>query len=84
MASGSMAMLRRAAQDCLRQASAEHFQQCAEFLPLRNRGQQRGSVCPRLARPGAARENRRVEVCALRRDDCSCALRAAAVKPGRI
>ena len=38
MASGSAAMLRRAAQDCLCQASAEHFQQCAEFLPLRNRG----------------------------------------------
>ena len=38
MASGSTAMLRRAAQDCLCQASAEHFQQCAEFLPLRNRG----------------------------------------------
>ena len=38
MASGSTAMLRGAAQDCLCQASAEHFQQCAEFLPLRNRG----------------------------------------------
>ena len=38
MASGSTAMLRRAAQYCLRQASAKHFQQCAEFLPLRNRG----------------------------------------------
>ena len=38
MASGSTAMLRRAAQDCLCQASAEHFQQCAEFLLLRNRG----------------------------------------------
>ena len=38
MASGSTAMLRRAARDCLCQASAEHFQQCAEFLPLRNRG----------------------------------------------
>src|SRR5262252_7888889 len=38
MASGSTAMLRRAAQDCLCQASAEHLQQCAEFLPLRNRG----------------------------------------------
>ena len=38
MVSGSTAMLRRAAQDCLCQASAEHFQQCAEFLPLRNRG----------------------------------------------
>src|SRR5262249_20631726 len=35
MASGSMAMLRRAAKDCLCQASAENFQQCAEFLPLR-------------------------------------------------
>jgi hypothetical protein len=23
---------------CSRQASAQHFQQCAEFLPLRNRG----------------------------------------------
>jgi hypothetical protein len=23
---------------CSRQASAKHFQQCAEFLPLRNRG----------------------------------------------
>jgi len=33
MASGSTAMLRRS-----RQASAEHFQQCAEFPPLRNRG----------------------------------------------
>jgi hypothetical protein len=31
-------MLRKAAQTCSRQASAEHFQQCAEFLPLRNRG----------------------------------------------
>src|SRR5215831_8613747 len=38
MASGSTAMLRRAAQDCLCQASAEHFQQCAEFALLRNRG----------------------------------------------
>ena len=38
MASGSTAMLRRAAQDCLCQTSAQHFQQCAEFLPLRNRG----------------------------------------------
>jgi hypothetical protein len=38
MARGSTAMLRRAAQDCLRQASAEHLQQCGEFLPLRNRG----------------------------------------------
>jgi hypothetical protein len=38
MASGSTAMLRRAAQDCLSQASAEHFQQCAEFALLRNRG----------------------------------------------
>src|SRR5215472_145228 len=38
MASGSTAMLRRAAQDSLCQASAEHLQQCAEFLPLRNRG----------------------------------------------
>ena len=38
MASGSTAMLRRAAQDCLCQARAEHLQQCAEFLPLRNRG----------------------------------------------
>jgi len=38
MASGSTAMLRRAAQDCLCQASAEHFEQCAKFLPLRNRG----------------------------------------------
>src|SRR5215471_3425801 len=38
MASGSTAMLRRAAQYCLRQASAKHFEQCAEFLPLRNRG----------------------------------------------
>jgi hypothetical protein len=34
MASGSAAMLRRAAL----QASAEHLQQCVEFLPLRNRG----------------------------------------------
>jgi len=32
MASGSTAMLRRAGQDCLCQASTEHFQQCAEFL----------------------------------------------------
>jgi hypothetical protein len=32
MASGSTAMLRRAAQDCLCQTGAEHFQQCAEFL----------------------------------------------------
>jgi len=31
-------MLRRVAQDCLCQVSAEHLQQCAEFLPLRNRG----------------------------------------------
>ena len=38
MASGSTAMLRRAAQDCLYQASAEHSQQCAEFPLLRNRG----------------------------------------------
>jgi hypothetical protein len=38
MASGSTAMLRRAAQDSLCQASAEQFQQRAEFLPLRNRG----------------------------------------------
>ena len=38
MASGSTAMLRRAAQPCSRQAGAEHFQQCAEFLPLSNRG----------------------------------------------
>ena len=38
MASGSAAMLRGAAQDCLCQASAEHFEQCAKFLPLRNRG----------------------------------------------
>ena len=38
MASGSAAMLRRAAQNCSRQASPEHFQQCAELLPLRNRG----------------------------------------------
>ena len=38
MASGSAAMLRRAAQDCLCQASTEHLQQCAEFLLLRNRG----------------------------------------------
>ena len=38
MASGSTAMLRRAAQDCLCQASAKHSQQCAEFLALRNRG----------------------------------------------
>ena len=43
MASCSTAMLRRAARTTplatLRiQASAEHFQQCAEFLPLRNRG----------------------------------------------
>jgi hypothetical protein len=38
MASSSTAMLRRAAQDCVCQASAEHFQQCAEFLLLRNRG----------------------------------------------
>ena len=37
MARGSTAMLRRAAQDCLRQASAEHLEQYAEFLPLRNR-----------------------------------------------
>jgi hypothetical protein len=37
MANDSMAMLREAAQDCLCQASAEHSQQCAEFLPLRNR-----------------------------------------------
>ena len=39
MASGSAAMMRKAAQSvCSRQASAEHFEQCAEFLPLRNRG----------------------------------------------
>ena len=38
MARGSTAMLRRAAQDCLCEASAEHSQQCAEFLLLRNRG----------------------------------------------
>ena len=38
MASGSTAMLRRATQDCLCQASAEHFQQCAEFPLLCNRG----------------------------------------------
>jgi hypothetical protein len=38
MASGSTAMLRRAAQNCSRQASAEHFQQCAEFLLLRDCG----------------------------------------------
>jgi hypothetical protein len=31
-------MWRRAAQKRSRQASAEHFQQCTEFLPLRNRG----------------------------------------------
>ena len=37
MASGSTAMLRRAGE--LRPSRpAEHFQQCAEFLPLRNRG----------------------------------------------
>ena len=33
-----MAMLRRAAQDYLCQASAEHFEQCAEFALFRNRG----------------------------------------------
>jgi hypothetical protein len=45
MASGFTAMLRRAAEathfSTLRiscQTSAEHFQQCAEFLPLGNRG----------------------------------------------
>jgi len=38
MANGSTAMLRRVAQDCLCQATAEHFQQCAEFALLRNRG----------------------------------------------
>ena len=38
MTSGSTAMSRRAAQDCLRQASVEHFQQCAEFALFRNRG----------------------------------------------
>jgi hypothetical protein len=38
MASGSTAMLRRAAQDSSCQASAELFEQRAEFLPLRNRG----------------------------------------------
>ena len=27
-----------ARQNCSRQASPEHFQQCAKFLPLRNRG----------------------------------------------
>ena len=44
MASGSTAMLRRAVQPhalldftCSSEASAEHFQQCAEFLLLRNR-----------------------------------------------
>jgi hypothetical protein len=35
MASSSTAMEPRA---CSSQASADHFQQCAEFLPLRNRG----------------------------------------------
>ena len=38
MASGSTAMLRRAAQDRLCQASTEHFEQCAEFALFRNRG----------------------------------------------
>src|SRR6516225_8113321 len=38
MASGSAAMLRRATQDCSCQASAEDFEQCAEFPLLRNRG----------------------------------------------
>ena len=38
MASGSTAMLRRAAQDCLCQTGAEHFEQCGEFLLLSNRG----------------------------------------------
>jgi len=38
MASGSTAMLRKAAQNCLCQASTEHFEQCAEFPLLRNRG----------------------------------------------
>ena len=38
MASRSTAMLRRAAQDSLCQASARHFQQRAEFLLLRNCG----------------------------------------------
>ena len=39
MANGSAAMMRKAAQGvCSRQASAEHFEQCAEFLPLSNRG----------------------------------------------
>ena len=43
MASGSTALLRRpqncAPLDfrCSCQTSAEHFEQCAEFLPLRNR-----------------------------------------------
>ena len=60
MASGWTAMLRRAAQDCLCQlcqASAEHFQQCAEFLPLSNRGlgALAVTVLPiALARSGAA------------------------------
>src|SRR5215469_1950274 len=31
-------MWRKAAQMCSCQTSAEHFQQCAEFVPLRNRG----------------------------------------------
>ena len=45
MASGSTPMAHRSCQSrdssttqCSSQASAEHFQQCAEFLPLRNRG----------------------------------------------
>src|SRR6516165_265286 len=37
-ASNGSAMWRRAAQTCSCQASAEHFEQCAEFVPLRNRG----------------------------------------------
>src|SRR5262249_47674942 len=54
MASGSTAMLRRAAQDCLCQASAEHLQQCAEFFdsgpfsPLVTGRASRSSCCHTL------------------------------------
>ena len=61
MASGSPAMLRRAAQTtrnpeftCSRQASSEHFQQCAEFLLLCNRGLGALAVTSTNARSSAA------------------------------
>jgi hypothetical protein len=52
MASGSTAMCRRAAQTCSCQASAEHFQQCAEFLKSRPWCARRDGIARSACRKG--------------------------------